>query len=329
MFEFREINDGKLWDEFACTFPSSTFINSYTWAEFQRSLGHEFKTIGIFKENDLFGLLPIKIIKAKRGRILHLEHAPLINWVDEDENKEIIEFLKSYGKQEKVWLVRISPVIENTLKNNKMLASFGLKPSPMHEVDAEHTLILDLSLSENDILKQMRKNTRYYINKAQKMGVVTEVSKDTSKFDIFWEIFIDAVERNKWVAYSKDYVYKEFKSFANKGNSAMFLSKYEGKYISAGIFNYFNGQSFYHHSGSLTEFRNIPTTYALQWESIKYAKNIGCREHNFWGVVDKTDIKHPWYGLSLFKYGFGGNERKSVHAHDLVIDFKGHITRLL
>jgi len=57
----------------------------------------------------------------------------------------------------------------------------------------------------------------------------------------------------------------------------------------------------------------------LQWEAIKEAKQRGCERYNFWGIADeKSKIKkHPWWGLSLFKMGFGGYRKEYVKTQDL------------
>ncbi len=327
MYDFRIIKTKSAWDEYANSFVRSTFINSWTWGEFQRSLGVTFLPYAIFDRDSIEGLIPIKLINAKRGRYLHIQHGPLIEWDNKKKVSEMMSFLQKLAQEQRASLIRMSPLLDDNEQNRSLLKSLGMRPATAHEVDAEHTLVLDLTMSEKEILDQMRKNTRYYIRKAEKIGIKTEIVSDLSKFDIFWEIFIDAVKRNKWVAYSRSYIENEFKTFAQEGKAKMFLSSYNGKYISAAIFTYFNEQSFYHHSGSLTQFRDIPSTYALQWEAIKYAKNNGCREHNFWGVVGKDDTQHPWYGLSLFKRGFGGSERQMVHAHDLVINLRGNLLR--
>jgi peptidoglycan pentaglycine glycine transferase (the first glycine) len=326
-YKFHEITDLEAWDKYACSFPNTTFINSSSYGDFQKSLGFDFQFIGVFDEDSIEGLLPISVVSARRGKYIHLKHSPLIHWNNERLREEVIEYLIRYAKKNGASLVRISPLLLDNSENRNLLSSYGFKPTTLHEVDAEHTLALDLSMDEEEILKQMRKNTRYYIRKAEKMGIETEIYDDLSKFDVFWEIFMDAVVRNDWVPFSYEYVKNEMEVFLKKDQARMFLSKYKDKYIAGSIFTYFNDQSFYHHSGSLTEFRNVPSTYALQWEAIKYAKSRGCREYNFWGVVDNEDLNHPWYGLSLFKKGFGGKERKMIHAHDKVLNFKGHALR--
>lgn len=317
MYEVKPIEKQSEWDKAVLKFTNASFFSSWTWGEFERTLGKTFENYGIYKDDKLVALLPFTIVRAKRGKYLHLRHAPLMDWTDLDLVQECITFLREYATKEKLHFIRMSPMLLNDDASKKILTDFGMKPATAHSVDAELTLILDLTKSEDELLAEMRKNTRYSVRKAAKLGLTVVSTTGMENFDEFWKIFEESVKRNKWVAYSRKYVETEYKMFAEKGMARMFFCMYEGKAISASIFTYFNGQSVYHHSGSLTEFRNLPATYLLQWEAIKYAKEAGMLEHNLWGVSSLDDKNSPWAGLSLFKRGFGGFEREMIHAHDL------------
>jgi lipid II:glycine glycyltransferase (peptidoglycan interpeptide bridge formation enzyme) len=44
--------------------------------------------------------------------------------------------------------------------------------------------------------------------------------------------------------------------------------------------------------------------------------------YNFWGIAKEGDKKHPFYGITHFKKGFGGFEKDLLPAHDLKVSFK-------
>ncbi len=92
------------------------------------------------------------------------------------------------------------------------------------------------------------------------------------------------------------------------------------------MFIFYRNEVVYHHSGSLTEFRHIPASYLLQWEAINDAKKAGFEKYNFFGIAREDNLKHPWYGLSFFKKGFGGEEQRWVHGHDLPLKPKYWLT---
>lgn len=327
--DFKPITDQKLWDDFVCTFKEATMFDSWAWGEFEKADGKKYEFVGIYSDEKLVGILPVMGVRAIRGRYLHVRHAPLIDWKNEALVKATFEYLKKYARDRGYHFIRISPLIKDTPENIKMLRSYGVVKSPIPALDAVHTLKVDVTPSEDEILAQMRKNTRYSVRKAKKIGItVRRVTDFEKEFDIFWEIFQDGVARNKWVAFSKESVFRELMTFAKHKSVAMYISSYKGRDISAALFIFYNGRSYYHHSGSLTEFRNIPSTYLLIWEAFMDAKERGLKQVDLYGVSPEGDKKHPWYGLSLFKRGFGGKEYQMVESQDLIVHPFAHVTRL-
>jgi lipid II:glycine glycyltransferase (peptidoglycan interpeptide bridge formation enzyme) len=66
----------------------------------------------------------------------------------------------------------------------------------------------------------------------------------------------------------------------------------------------------------------LPAAYAILWEAILEGKRRGCRWFNFWGVVGDDQENHPWFGLSRFKKGFGGEEVWYLHARDYPLSWR-------
>jgi len=54
-------------------------------------------------------------------------------------------------------------------------------------------------------------------------------------------------------------------------------------------------------------------------QAIKDARERGIGRYNFWGIVDEEDIKHRYYGVSVFKRGFGIEELRYLNAHDMIL----------
>jgi peptidoglycan pentaglycine glycine transferase (the first glycine) len=326
--QIKKITDKNTWNKALERFKYSTMFLSWEWAEFERSVGSKFESWGVFDEDTVVGLIPIKVISAKRGKYLHVRHGPLIDWSNETLVEEVVSFLKDKAVEKDSHFIRISPLISKTKENEDTLKSFGFVPSNTHATDAELTVVLDLTKDEEVILSEMRKTTRNLIRKAQKLGIVVEHVSDLSLFEDFSKVYLDTVERQKWTAYSVDYIKKEYLIFSKEKGAEMFLAYFEGKPISASIFIKHRDQVIYHYSGSVTEFRNIPSAYLLHWEAIKYFKSLGFLIYNFWGVSPENKKNHPWYGLSLFKRGFTNQEMEFIHAHDLIVNQFAYLTRI-
>ena len=64
--------------------------------------------------------------------------------------------------------IRVAPLLERNNENSALFKKFGFIIAPMHASAYEATWKLDITPSEEDLLKGMRKTTRYLIRQAQK-----------------------------------------------------------------------------------------------------------------------------------------------------------------
>jgi peptidoglycan pentaglycine glycine transferase (the first glycine) len=163
----------------------------------------------------------------------------------------------------------------------------------------------------------MKKATRNMIRKAEKVGLTVKHGNDLKLFDDFVKVYQDTIDRNKWTAYSVDYIKKEFEIFEKAGCADIFVSYLSNEPISAAIFIRHRDQIIYHFGGSLSKYRDIPASYLTQWEAIKFYKKAGYKLYNFWGVSPEGMKRHPWNGFSLFKRGFSQQELEFIHSLDL------------
>jgi len=177
---------------------------------------------------------------------------------------------------------------------------------------------LDLTLSEENLLMGMRKTTRYLIKQALKNKDI-EIIKSSRIEDVetFNKLYQETVDRHHFTPFSLEYLKKEFLAFSSDGQILVFLGKYKGEVVSSAMVIYWQGMGFYHQGASSLKYSKIPVSYLLQWEAIIEAKNRGCELYNFWGIAPTDDQKHPWYGLTLFKMGFGGYKKEYVKTQDL------------
>ncbi len=333
---FREIKSKNVWENFISKQKHSSIFQSWNWGEFELEMGNEFERVGIFRVDELVGLLPLKCIKAVRGRYLHLRHGPIFNFGKKGLWDVMVSFLKEKAKKKKCLFVRMSPLIKKSKYPDFKGKFRGFRKSSMHDVDAEITWVLNLEKSEDEILKQMRKNTRYYIGKAKRDGVKIFRTKDAKYIKDFWGIYKETFERQSWHAYTKKYIKKEFEILSKDDQIELYLAKYKGEYIAGSLIIYYNDQAIYHHGGTLEKYLKIPASYLIQWEAIKEAQKRGLKWYNFWGISPLVESKgefhakkgHPWEGLTFFKMGFGGEVREFIHARDLPVSPIYHLTRV-
>ncbi|MGL5831190.1 MAG: lipid II:glycine glycyltransferase FemX [Candidatus Altimarinota bacterium] len=319
MWQIKEINSKAEYDLGLEQIQRSDrhFLQAYEYGQLQKDLGHQPIYLGFYNGEKLQKSVLTIFFKAKRGSFLFCPYGVF----NAEELKVLIPYLKNLAKKLKVDFLRFSPLMDDNQENLKMFAEHGFKNAPVHMMHPELDWSLDISKDEKTLLKEMRKNNRYGINKAKKDGVQIEVGATQEMLDIFYQLHEETAKRQGFVPWSKKFLDAQLKYFAPLGEIKVYLAKWEDKWIAGAVMMFYEGRSYYHHGASLSEYNKISASYLIQWQAIQEAKAAGFYEHSFYGVVDNAP-KHPWAGLSFFKKGFGGKPRAILHCQDLKLSWK-------
>ena len=324
--EILEIEEKKVWEDFLLGCKEKTFLQSWNWGEFNKKMEEKIWRLGVFTNNSLISCALVVKVKAKRGTFLLLPHGPIIKYqasnIKHQVLSELIEKLKEIAKEEKASFIRIASIWERNEENREIFKNLGFREAPIH-VHPELTLVLDIRLSEEKLLMQMRKTTRYLIRQGIKnKDLKIFQSQDLKDLEIFNRLYQATVKRHQFIPFSLNYLKNEFLSFLPDNQISLFIGKYKDEVLASAIVIFWGGIAFYHQGASLLKYPKIPASYLLQWKAIKEAKKRGCHLYNFWGIVPTDEKSHPWAGLSLFKKGFGGQEKKYVKTQDLPLSWR-------
>ena len=171
------------------------------------------------------------------------------------------------------------------------------------------TQTLDLTLSEEDLLKNMHSKMRYNIRLAQKKGFeIRTIAHNSPEFNKYFDSFFDLIQetsqRGKFAVHPKTH-YKHLLEHKSPTDIkvSLIIAEYEGKILAANIILDTLDQRIYLHGASSNQYRNLMAPPLLQWHSILEAKKIGKKIYDFWGV---SKTKKSWQGISRFKMQFGG-----------------------
>jgi len=316
----KEISEKKIWEDFLLNCVEKTFCQSFNWGEFNQTMGDKVYRFGIFDNEKLIAVAQTIKIKAKRGTFLFVPHGPVIlSGNNKEIVKTILDYLKDLGIKEKASFIRFSPVFTLNEENVKMFKELGFRNAPIH-MHPELTWELNLIPTEEELLKGMRKTTRYLVKQAEK-NLDVEILKSMDEKDLaeFERVYLETAGRHSFTPFPPKYLKRELDAFKNDNEIVIFSGKYKGETVSSAMIIYWSKRAFYHQGASSSKYAKIPVSYLLQWEAIKEAKKRGCEIYNFWGVIPESEKNHPWAGLSLFKKGFGGSEKQYVKTQDYVL----------
>ena len=316
--EIKEISDKSLWEKFLLSRNPGTFLQSWNWGETNRLLGFKISRLGFYKGKVLVGITQLIHQPAKRGHHFLIPVGPVIDYGNKNLLKFVTESIGEYVRKEKVWFVRIRPDQPDSEELRTLLINQGFIFAPMH-LHGEHTLIIDITKPEEEILKNMRKTTRYLIRKSLNEGFKMRVSKNPEDTDILFDLQKATAKRHRFVGFTKKLFEAQLETFGKDGQSELFICEKEGIPIVAAIIIFYGEKAFYHHSGSSETARSTNASYFTQWQIIKRARELGKKYYDFWGIAPTENPRHRFAGVTTFKKGFGGVRVNWIHAHDLPI----------
>lgn len=314
MLHVKEITNKKTWESFLARQPTYPFFQGWNWGEVQEKLGTGVLRAGLFDDNKLEAIIQLVEIKAKRGHYLYLRHGPVMNEFSEKYFDKIMQFIKKLAQEKKASFIRVSRFPKNN-DASEYFRNNSFHSSAIQTVDAEVCWTLDITKSEDELLKNMRKSHRYLIKRSQTSGVKIIKTQDSKELERFLPLYKKLSVRKHFVAHKG--VVEEFETFAKNDEEVLFLAIYEGRVISGALIAFVGNTAIYRHSASDDDYRNIPSSYMIQWEAIKEAKKRNKSVYNFWGIAPIGSVNHPWSGLTLFKTGFGGQYEEFLSTMDL------------
>lgn len=276
-------------------------FQSQAWLNFQKS----------------YGRLVVDLKEAK-GIVLDLPLGKKAVWIQKSPDK-ITNFksLISDLPKETVFL-RIEPGSLNQSKIKKLKLEEVQKDSLLcGQASPKATRILDITKKEEDILAQMKPKTRYNIRLAEKRGVKVRIIDNE---DILYDLLMATSQKGGgYFPHEKSYYKKLIRELSKDQLVHVFVAEHEGDYLAAILVTFFKETAIYLYGGQSSIKKNLMAPYLCQWEAIKYAKQKGLSYYDFWGVAETDDKKDPWFGISRFKEGFGGEKVVFPGSYDYVL----------
>ena len=320
----KEIVQEKEWEDFIEKHKVANFLHSWYWGEFHKNLGKTIKRTGFYEDKKITGAMLSIIEDAKRGKYLTVPGGPIIDWKNSSLVKSFVGEIKKIAILNDCAFVRVRPQLLSDNFSKKIFKDNGFINAPIH-FHAELTSQLDITKPEDELLKNMRKTTRYEIKKALSLEIEATATKDPQEIRGFYDLQIQTSKRQKFVPFSYEYLYEQFKVFAQNDMALLYKARIGKRLLAQALVIFYGSEAVYHYGASTDQGREYPGAYLIQWEAILEAKKRGVTRYNFWGVSPTDKSKHRFHGLSLFKRGFGGEDMEYLRAQDLIINYPKYL----
>ena len=317
---------------------SGSFLQSWEWGEWQKTLGREVYRFKIIDgEGRWFGSVQFIKMPLPMGKFyLYSPYGPIVvhstQYIPARHLPEsqataggvhsLIQGIKN--KFQNAIFVRIEP------KDSQIIQQSNYPITKSRNIQPGKTLIINLSKSEDQLLQEMHAKTRYNIRLAQKHGL--EIQKEfavNAGHGLFFrealELICKTADRQKFKSFPQKYYSDLIDFFAlhRKGEVSLHLYKavYKNKLLSSGIMIDYGKVRTYLFGGSSLEDKNVMAPFLMHFKAIKDAKEKSLSFYDFWGI-ETAGGKTP--GFVRFKQGFGGEEKKYAGAYDIPIHLFGY-----
>ncbi len=285
-------------------------IQSWEWGEFRKSLGIPLLRYGIYHGGKLTKTFQLTLHKIpftnKYAGYLPKGPAP---------NKELAEALKKIGEDNNCAFIKIEPNTENS----ELSKNFIKSPKPLF---TKYNFVVNLTKSEEELLKNMYPKTRYNIRVAQKHGVKVEERTDTQAFEIYLKLYFETTARQGYHGHNQKYHRQVWEILKKADMARLLIASYKNQPLTAWMLLNFKDTLYYPYGGSSKIHPEVMANNLVAWEAIKLGKKLGLKKFDMWGALGPdASNDDPWFGFHKFKQGYGGKLIEYIGSYDLVFNW--------
>lgn len=256
------------------------------------------------------GYIAMCVLKSTPvGNYLFLPYGPSLE--SGKDLKPALTAVKKLAKEKGAIFIRIEPTIElseKTIKDNELKKS--------KDIDPRSTVILDLTQSEEDILKNMEKKKRKVYRNYKEKGISIRQSSEPKEVKILLDFYSTLTQKRGFNPHSNEYLGKQI----NYDFTKLYIAELEGKPIGAAMIYDDDYARYYAYAADSEEHKNLSTSVALVTQMIFDAKADGKKVFDFWGATTSNDPNDPWYGFTQYKLSYGGQIKTYAGTYDIVLN---------
>ena len=194
-----------------------------------------------------------------------------------------------------------------------VLDSTGFAPNRGVHRRAPRTILVDLEPSVDELRARLKRNWRYYLNKATKAGSEIVESFDGSLFDEFERLYWEMIEKKKFKPGSNlnDFVALQDKLETNR-KMRVAIAMHEGRAVSGSVCSSGFGETCIGLLAATADAgRAVQAYYLMQWDEIVWARQSGYKLYDLGGINPDTNP-----GVYHFKRGLQGQEVTALGVFD-------------
>jgi lipid II:glycine glycyltransferase (peptidoglycan interpeptide bridge formation enzyme) len=319
--------DQPAWQALLGRCASGDFLHDWAWAEVAAFDGQPQRRFAAVEEGETVAIAAAQVRSLPLGRSFwYVPHGPVLDY-DHPRAGEWLRAmaigLRAAARNDRAIAVKLEPRLE--LGSAPATHFRRLRHDP-RTLQVGQTRLIELGDDES-LLAGFDKDTRYAVRRAERDGVtirMVEDPQDNTAIDALHGLVLETQQRAGFPRPPLERYRTAWRALAEQGRAKILEAHHDGRLLASGMLVVEGERSFYLFSGSLREQPGEPkryASYAMQAAMMRHAREQGSRVHDLWGIAPEgAGPEHPWFGVGLFKKGFGGRAVTWAGSWDVVVD---------
>ena len=323
----KSVDSAEKWQQILAKLPNPHPLQSWAWGKLKTRWGWEMRPVVWEQAGEPLAaamLLWRQFPKTPFG-MLYAPKGPILDYTNSALRDAVLLRLQQIARSDRALFVKIDPDVliatgvepedeQTGIALQAALTMNGWHFSP-EQIQFRNTVTLDLTVSAENLLKQMKQKTRYNIRLAGRRGVTVRAGTPDD-FEAVAALYATTSERNEFAIRPKSYYLDAWRTFHQHGMLHLLIAEAENRPIAAVVLIHNHNTCLYMYGASSNADRNRMPTYLIQWEAIQWAQQNGCQLYDFWGAPDQFDETDRMWGVWRFKRGFNGTIARHLGAWD-------------
>ncbi len=272
-------------------------LQSSAWAEFRKSWGNE-----IFETK--YGILTLHKLPFSNYKIGMFIKGP-------KPTKEMLSDLQKTGQENNLIFIKLEPNVEKNDSTIQLLRRSGAVPGKT--LFTPTTFLIDLTPSEEELMRSFSSKTRYNIRVAERNGVTVKEDNSDTAFNKYLDLTSETVYRQGFYAHTRKYHKLMWEVLKKAGIAHLLVAKYKDEIITTWILFEWRDFLYYPYGASTEKYKNVMANNLMMWEAIKFGKKLGLKTFDLWG-------REEGKGFTKFKEGYNPKVIEFLGTWDLVIN---------
>lgn len=283
-------------------------LQTSTWAEFRRKWGNEVLETP-------YGIMTLHRLPFTNYKIAIFEKGPA-------PTHEMLIDLKKTAKEKNIIFIRCEPNVPKSPKLVELMKAEGAVQG--RRIFTPTTFQIDLTPTEEELMKSFTSKTRYNIRLAERRGVKVKEDNSDKAFEKYLQLTTETVNRQGFYAHTRKYHKLMWEYLKKAGIAHLLTATYhpptheasEGQgneIITTWILFVWKDFLYYPYGASTEKHKNVMANNLMMWEAIKFGKRNHLKTFDLWG-------REEGKGFTKFKEGYNPKIIEFLGTWDLVIN---------